>query len=265
MRNVALTAIALTFAGSAYAADLPAKAPPMVAPAAPSWTGFYIGGNVGYLINHNSSGETNFTQPAAVVSTPQAITPSESAFTGGGQIGYNWQFAPSWVLGFEGDWNWTNPKNSFCRTTDAGPPCTDLGRGFETISDKTDWLATARARVGYVWSSVLFYGTGGVAWGKVETTLSASCLVAGCGNNATANATSASFNNTRSGWVAGAGAEAMLTPNWTARIEWLHYDLGQLTNAYVAPAAFGSYGVSYTRTLQYDAVRFGVNYKFGWM
>ena len=269
---IAGAALAALIGTPALAADLALKAPPAPAPAW-SWTGFYIGGNAGYLVERDSSGLTNFTQPGTPTSNPGTNTAGMNSFTGGGQIGFNWQFAPRWVAGVEGDWNWTDPKSNFCRSTDAdggvgsiGGECFDADRGFLNFSQKTDWLATARGRLGWLVSdNVLFYGTAGGAWGKVETTLTASCAVDGCGNSAATNVTSATFSSTRSGWVAGAGVQAMLTSNWIARIEWLHYDLGNLANAFTSSPALGSYGVSYSRNLQYDAIRFGLDYKFSWM
>ena len=173
------------------------------------------------------------------------------------------QFAPSWVLGVEGDWESVKlSSGNFCRTTDTGPPCTDIGRGFLNMSETTDWLASVRGRLGWVWNGVLVYGTGGDAWGKVNTTLNATCLVAGCGNSAAVNATGAAFSTTATGWVAGAGVEGQLVGNWTARLEWLHYSLGGLTNAFTSTPATGTYTVSWTRgDMQYDTVRLGLNYK----
>jgi outer membrane immunogenic protein len=265
MKQIVVLALALSFAGTAYAADLPMKAaPPPVAPP-PSWTGFYIGGNAGYLVVQDQSGTTNFTQPAPTLTNPAFNTASANSWIAGGQVGYNWQVSPSWVIGFEGDWDATDPKHSFCRgTDDSSAPCRDNGSGFLTFSEKTEWLASARGRVGYVLGSVLLYGTAGGAWGKVDTTFVVSCAVAGCGNSGATNITTVNFNNTRGGWVAGVGAEAMIAPNWTVKGEWLHYDLGNFSNAFLAPAALGSYGVSYSRRLEYDTIRFGVNYKFGW-
>jgi outer membrane immunogenic protein len=249
----------------ASAADLPMKAAPAPLPPPPSWTGFYFGGNAGFLVGHDQSGTTNFTQPGAVASNPAFNTAAADSWIAGGQIGYNWQVSPSWVIGFEGDFDGTDPKHSFCRGTDSGSaPCFDNGRGFLTFSEKTEWLASARGRLGYVLGSVLLYGTAGGAWGKVDTTITASCAVEGCGNSGATNITTFSSNNVRGGWVAGVGAEAMIAPNWTVKGEWLHYDLGNFTTAFLTPAAIGSYGVSYSRRLEYDTIRFGVNYKFGW-
>ena len=259
-------AVGVVFPTIASAADLPrpVRPAPIVAPVA-NWTGFYIGANVGYLVESDTSGVSNFTQPAPVLSTPMPNTASGNSAVGGFQAGYNWQFAPRWVVGIEGDFDWTNPGYAFCRPTDAGPPCADAGRGFLNISQKTNWLASVRGRLGFAWfDNVLVYGTAGGAWANIDTTLSSSCFVAGCGNNGVPNGVSAAFSETKGGWVAGIGVESKIWNNWTARFEWLHYDFGTITNALGAPAAFGSYGVSYSRHVQYDTFRVGANYLFNW-
>jgi outer membrane immunogenic protein len=132
------------------------------------------------------------------------------------------------------------------------------------MSEKTDWLATARGRLGFLWNSVLIYGTGGAAWGSVKTTLTANCSATafGCGASLVPSATSSSFTNTKMGWVAGLGAETMLGPHWSTRLEWLHYDLGSVNDAFTSAAAVGPYSVSWSRTIQYDIVRLGANYQF---
>jgi outer membrane immunogenic protein len=255
-------AIGLGLAPAALAADMPLKAPPMIAPApAWSWTGFYIGGNVGYTVEQNTF-VTNFTQPAPVLNTPVAGANGGSGFSGGVQGGYNWQFDPRWVLGVEGDWQSVSMSNAFCRPTDTGAPCADTGRGFLNFNQESDWLASVRGRLGYVWNGVLAYGTAGAAWGKVDTMLNASCLAAGCGNSAAVNSTTANFGNTLTGYVAGAGIEGQVWGNWTARFEWLHYGLGGPTNAFTSTPAFGTYTVSWKQNhYNYDTVRFGLNYK----
>ena len=268
MKRIALAAAAaLMFAGAASAADMPMKAPPpvpVVAPPVWTWTGFYVGGNVGYLVESDNT-TTTFTQPGTDPITTQSQPISARSFVGGVQGGYNWQIA-SWVVGVEADWDWTDPKNTICRQTDRGN-CFDGGnnnRGALTFSTKTEWLGSVRGRVGWTMDHWFLYATGGGAWGRVDSTLSASCLNGGCGNNGTNSALTASFGNNRSGWVAGLGAEVMVTQNLTARVEWLHYDLGNLTTSVLAAPAFGSYGLSWSRSPVYDTFRVGANYKFNW-
>jgi outer membrane immunogenic protein len=165
-------------------------------------------------------------------------------------------------LGIEGDWDWANPKTSFCRNTDTGPACSDVGRGVLTLNSTTVWLATLRGRIGYAWDRYLVYGTGGVAMGKVNSSINANCLVGGCASSNAPQNTTGSFSNTNTGWVAGAGIEAMLTANWTARVEYLHVDLGTINNTLILPTS-SAQSASWSHKVTDDIVRVGANYKFG--
>ena len=266
MKVIFLSGVAaIGLAASAYAADLPMRTAPFApAPAAPSWTDFYLGGNIGYLVQHDSSSLTNFTDFSVPPATtnPQLGTASATSFTGGIQAGFNWQFVSSWVVGLEGDWDWTDPSDSLCRGTNSGLECSDNGAGFLSMSEKTDWLGTIRGRLGFLWSNVLIYGTGGAAWGSVKTTLTANCSSLGCGTSTVPSVTSSNFTDTKMGWVAGLGAEAMLGSHWSTRLEWLHYDLGTVNDSFTSSPAVGPYTVSWSRTLQFDVVRLGANYQF---
>ena len=86
MKVILLSGLAaFAIAAPAIAADLPIKSGPFVpAPAAPNWSGFYLGGNIGYLVQHDPSSLTDFTQPAAPVSNPALSTASATSFTGSG-------------------------------------------------------------------------------------------------------------------------------------------------------------------------------------
>lgn len=145
--------------------------------------------------------------------------------------------------------------------------CADTGRGFATIESETKWLATVRGRVGYTFDRFMVYGTGGVAFGEVETNVGFNCLVAGCAASPNVIATSGSANDTRTGWVAGAGIEWMFANNWMVRAEYLHVDLGTATGTVFLPAfncsPGGPCGMSYSRDLTYDMGRVGLSYKFG--
>ena len=120
----------------------------------------------------------------------------------GGTAGYNWQALGSpWVFGLEGDIDWTNIKGTF-----ANAACPT---GCET---KNNWLGTARGRVGYAWDRVMPYVTGGLAVGDIKAN----------------QAGFAGVSDTNAGWTAGAGIEAALAGNWTAKLEYLHVDLGNV-------------------------------------
>jgi outer membrane immunogenic protein len=188
------------------------------------------------------------------------------------QGGFNWQFSPIWVAGLEADWDWTNTKYTFCRQTDSNSsPCSDNGDGFETIGSKTEWLATFRGRLGVAWENWLFYATGGAALGRVRTDLTLNCLSNGCGafSNVPLLATSTN-STTKTGWVAGLGAELMLSRNWSARAEWLHIDLATISNS--LPTTGGNthfilinpiiQTAIWSRNESFDEFRLGLNYLF---
>lgn len=271
MRKVLLAIAALAFAaGSASAADIAAwpytKAPPMVQ--LYNWTGFYVGGDIGGVSQRDSGGSNFFQNVIGGSNNQLALSSSSSSFIGGGHIGYNWQFAPTWVLGIEADAQWLNAKNSFCRGLDSNlTGCADVGRGSATIESETKWLATVRGRLGYTFDRFMVYGTGGVAFGEVNTNVGFNCLIAGCAVSAFPIATSGSANDTRTGWVAGAGIEWAFAGNWLVRAEYLHVDLGTASGTVFLPTAAcaggGPCGMSYSRDLTYDMGRVGLSYKFG--
>jgi len=275
MRKLACAIAAIALIGKpALAADMAVKAPPPAAPVAPvvNWTGFYVGGNLGGVAEH-ASGTSDFLDTCSAgcfpfggfPTNPQSNSFSSTRLLGGVQAGYNWQFNPQWLVGLEGDWDWTSTRYSFCRITDQlAAPCFNNGFGFENISSKTDWLATVRGRLGWVWGNLLFYGTGGAAWGHVNTTVTLNCLGAGGrGNSVTLLTGTSSTSTTKAGWVAGLGAEGMLTKNLSVRAEWLHIDLGTISDSVTTVGtALSTQTAVWSRTERYDEFRVGVNYLF---
>jgi len=222
MRRVLLTTISLlafTVTG-ALAADLPrgmpAKAPAYV-PVGYNWTGFYLGINGGY-----GWGRSNWSGFAS------------SADPSGGMIGvtggYNWQALGSpWVFGLEGDIDWSDMKGNF---TNAACPT-----GCET---KNTWLGTARGRVGYAFDRVMPYVTGGLAVGDIQANQGGF----------------AGVHDTKAGWTVGAGIEAAIAGNWTAKVEYLHVDLGSVDCSAAACSVPTSVG------FQSEVVRAGLNLRF---
>jgi outer membrane immunogenic protein len=177
-------------ATSVLAADLPVKAPAPFAPApVATWTGFYIGANLGY--------------GWADASVEGIDTGSLDGVIGGGQLGYNWQVG-QFVIGVEGDFQGSDQKR-----TDSGSV---LGIGV-TVDQKIPWFATLRGRLGYAPGPWLFYVTGGAAWTNYEVT-------------GTALGISASESTTKSAWTVGGGVEWMFLPKWSAKLEYLYIDTG---------------------------------------
>jgi outer membrane immunogenic protein len=217
-------AIAAALIGAALlpasAADLPrgpmvTKAP-VVAPAF-NWTGFYLGVYGGY-----AWGSGDF-----------------DGFDGGmagGTIGYNWQAPGSmWVFGIEGDGGWTNFGDSLTVTA---------GGVTGTVFSEAEATATLRARLGAAWDRTLFYVTGGGAWVRNEIGFS----VAGLGI-----AVGASDTQNHFGYVVGGGIEHAFLPNWSAKVEYLYFDVGSETY----------FGAISSGDIQAHTVKFGLNYRFG--
>jgi outer membrane immunogenic protein len=170
MTTLNIAAIAALIGGHAWAADLPVKAPPVTTPAPVfSWTGFYVGGNIGAKWATTSSSVNVAPATALGSALPSgALLPlsstTRSSFIGGAQVGYNWQTGPV-VFGIEGDfnvndWKTTQVLNNFAVGTVFVP-----GDSF-TIDSQ--WQASLRGRLGYAWDRLLIYATGGVAWTDVK-------------------------------------------------------------------------------------------------
>jgi outer membrane immunogenic protein len=212
------TITAAAAAGTAQAADmnLPLKAPPPAPVAAPTWTGWYVGVHAGVNWQMSKAEYGNSGEGTRVGSLPAGNT---AGFIGGGQIGYNWQASPLWVLGIEAT------ISGLTGEVTAQPEFNNTkGNGF---SSKITWLATVRGRVGWLmdWDTML-YGTGGVAWGHVENSANPNGFASNSGFTTKSNST------TRTGWVAGAGIEHMFGgawQHWTLGLEVLYVDLGSST------------------------------------
>ncbi|MGT2441184.1 outer membrane protein [Bradyrhizobium betae] len=233
------------------------------------WTGFYAGADIGGA-KATTGGLSNFFQdddtPEFANNPQPSPASSSSSAIGGVHLGYNWQTSHL-VLGLEGDWQWMQSKQSFCRQTDIGSEaCSDNGRGFLTVQGETGGIGTVRGRLGYAFDRVMVYGTGGVAFADLRGTITADCRGAGCGNDLTRNLRALDISTVKTGWVAGAGAEFMLSRNWSARAEYLHVDIGTVSDKVsLAPdnCLGGSCGASWSRSQRYDIGRIGFSYKFG--
>jgi outer membrane immunogenic protein len=240
--------------GQAQAADLPVKVPPLVVPPpVMSWTGFYVGVNGGFggdkveypftIGGIPSFNVGNIALPGvAGVSGSASVT--SSGFFGGGQIGYNFQFAPSWVVGVETDFQGSDIKGELNLSVNTAGVSATAGT-------KLDWFGTVRGRFGYlVTPSALVYATGGWAYGQTTTSLSAGALGA---------SVSASFDHDKSGWTLGGGLEYALTNSLTFKTEYLYMDLG--TDNITSGALLGiPYSIEETTTVH--LVRAGLNFRF---
>ncbi len=191
-------ALGLVAAAPAGAADIvPGPVyPGSPALAVPGWTGFYVGANAGY-----SWGQTNKVQ-------------NKQGFTGGGQLGYDYQFG-HFVLGLEADLNWRKATHDITWTAPNGTDVT-------SYHSEQDWFGTVRSRLGFTLYNLLVYGTGGFLYGDIE-------------HQVTENRASrtGSASGVRPGWTAGAGIEWALY-QWILGVEWLHLDYATATITFPA-------------------------------
>jgi outer membrane immunogenic protein len=246
LASTALTTSPAIMGGAAWAADLPVKAPPLPAAAPFSWSGCYVGANAGgSRVSIDQSVTT--AAPALPIRTFDS-SGRDTSFTGGGQLGCNWQFDPRWVAGLEGDINYIHASRgqSF-----------RIG-GEDTVQQtRLRWLATVRARFGYAWGPSYLYATGGLALGDVKSSVTVTSV-----QNPAHITYSGSSSSTRAGWTVGAGFEHAFTNRLSLKLEYLHFDLG--TADYGVPRVDLAAAAPWTATAKVsgDIVRAGINYKF---
>jgi len=262
-RTLIAVAAAATLVGtSALAADMAVKAPPLPPPPVFTWTGFYIGGNVGYGWGRDTTGIIPGPTPAIFVNLlPQTLATDPRGWLGGAQAGYNWQTG-SFVFGVEGDIQGAHISGTVIESPiiqNNGTPFPGAGNNI-TITQKLDWFATARARLGVaVVPQLLLYVTGGGAWGRVADTANVDFRPVGTEQYP------ASASSTRGGWAAGVGGEWSLASNWSVKAEYLHVSLGG-TNTVVAQPfiPLPPFTVTYNfNRMAVDIARVGLNYRFG--
>lgn len=220
-----IVAVLLSTTSAAFAADITIPEEP--APIAPipifTWTGFYVGIVGGYNWGSSDWSTNEFDN----------VSFNANGGNVGGTVGYNYQFANNVVLGLETDLSWSGAKG-------------DVVCAFDDLRCETEsqWFGTLRPRLGYAFDRFLPYITAGAAYGNVK--LSA--------RDRFDNDFSFSDSVTRFGWSAGVGVEYAFTDQWTAKIEYLHTDLGSdnfLIDDFIVNSDWKA-----------DGVRVGVNYKF---
>ena len=235
MKKFLLATVALVALGAtvpALAADLAArpaytKAPAYVQPIY-NWTGFYIGGHLGGAF----SSDNNFN---GLVTGNNG----NGRFLGGVQVGGDYQFAPNWVLGIEGQYSWLANNNGGV-----------IFPGGFTYTNNQRGLGSVTGRVGYTWGPALLYAKGGYAW---RDNPNIGVAVAGVPAAFTTDATH------KDGYTVGAGLEYMFAPNWSAKAEYQYYNFGSTTFTSGPAPIVGARFRDDEHT-----VKVGVNYRFGW-
>ena len=217
----------------------PVKAPVVAIAPAYSWTGFYLGANAGGAWGDFDTWQGKYSD--GFLEEEDSWSRSASGFIAGGQIGYNYQFLNNVVLGIEADIEWSD--------IDATRSGSD---GFEdrhfSYGSEVEWFGTLRARLGYAFDTLLVYGTGGAAFGKVKM----------FDNNWTSPG-DYSYSDTRWGWTVGGGVEWAFAQNWSVKAEYLYVDLGTFRVNDFTPDY--EYYVQET-DFKFHTLKVGINYKF---
>ncbi len=237
-------ALAMTAASSAMAADLPVKAPPPVAPVYYSWTGCYIGGNVGAAWR----GGDGWTDDRFGLTFGGRN--NDGRFVIGGQVGCDYQFN-QFVIGAEWDADWTGRRDV---------NATVFVPGVGTLAatgGASGFISTLAARFGVAIDRVLLYGKAGFGWVGAEGDLTIANLTTG-------NAIVLSGGGSRTGWVIGAGAEWAFTPNWSMKLEWDYLRRSGDTFTVPLGARFLAGDTFSTGDRNIQVVKLGVNYRFNW-
>jgi outer membrane immunogenic protein len=253
MKRVLIALATGLLSGQALAADLPMPAPPPRAAAAYvpiitpfSWTGIYVGGNAGAAWNRGTVSDAagnSFTLPS-----------TNAVFTGGGQVGGNWQINVL-VLGVEGQFDWLANQNNASAGI-AVPAGAGTTNTLQVIS-KDRWLTTLTGRIGVAADHWLFYGKGGVAWvGNQSFTV----------NNVT---TGQSFTNSsgswNTGWTVGGGIEWAFAGPWSVKLEYDYIRLTSSSFTVPTPSPVGVLAgdVFTTGNRNIQTALIGINYRFG--
>jgi outer membrane immunogenic protein len=247
--SVALSVLGTAVAG---AADMPMKAPPPPPPPPLfTWTGFYVGGNIG-------GAWVNNTWTDSLFGTRFNNNNNNGRFIGGGQVGVNYQVG-QFVIGGEWDFDWTgdNNNNNF-----AGVILPN-GNNIVITNNRNSWITTVAARFGWAVDHWLLYGKAGGGWvGNNSPTLTN--LTTGASFTCGTFSTTTSCGNNTGGWLVGAGVEYAFTNNWTVKLEYDYLGLGNRTFIVPAGAPFLAGDTFTTNNRNVQMFKVGFNYLFNW-
>jgi outer membrane immunogenic protein len=237
---------------TAHAADMAVKAPP--APPPPpvfSWTGFYVGANIGGAWTNNRWNDTLFLTNFG--------NNNNAVFIGGGQIGGNYQIG-QFVIGGEWDFDWAANNNN-------NNGVIIPGIGNIVVTNNNRWITTVAARFGWAINHWLLYGKAGGGWvGNSNVTLTnlTTGVSFSCNTFNNFNTFNNNCGNSTGGWLVGAGFEYAFTNNWTVKLEYDYLGLGNRTFFVPVGSPFLAGDTFTTNNRNVQMVKVGVNYLFNW-
>ena len=289
MRRLVIAAFVVvsTVASAGIASAEPAS------PQGDGWEGRYAGVTIGVHWGgdqvRTSASNNQFCPPgtcshaseaaqAAIQGETGEFPVNVEAVIGGGQFGYNWKLSDRWVAGIETDIqglaDWQN-ASSASTSADVSGFANHSVVTYLTATKRVDFLGTLRGRVGYlVTPRLLVYGTGGFAYGYVhaDTSITHHFTGSGLGAIQTEFGSTSSVSRMQGGWTLGGGFEWMLSPSWSAKTEYLYYDLGtasyngQVADEIVIPSPPLPYyfvnDVNSSTRFNGNIFRIGLNYRF---
>lgn len=239
----------------ALAAAFPVAAQDLGTP----WAGWYVGANIGAdwgdsnLKARVTQGNGSVVIPPAdvnLINQTQGGGSNKTGFTGGIEGGYNYLMG-SWLLGLETEFvaldNNQRTTHNFASTI--SPATYQLNQRA-----KTSWMWSLRPRIGYVYGSWLFYGTGGIATSNIKSSFDFS------DNRVPQNIITSSDSKTKTGWIAGLGAGYAFAPRWSVKGEWLYADFGSISTTLASPNGF--VGATSEAKVKTNIIRAGVDYQF---
>jgi len=236
-----LTTSMATNAADVRARPAPYAPPPLIYVPPPfSWTGFYLGGNIG-------GGWTSRDVSDTFLGANFNNGKNNDVFIAGGQLGYNWQVS-NFVVGIEADFDGAANKDN---TGTVFIPAL----GTIQVSSHNRWITTLAARFGVASGPWLLYGKVGGGWVGADD-FTATNLMSG--------ASITVHNNINSGWLVGTGMEWAFAPNWSAKVEYNYLGLDSRTFTFPAGSLFlvGDSFIERNRDIQ--MVKVGINYLFNW-
>ena len=249
-RLIFLASVSVTaLMGTAFAADLIPPPPPVPIF---TWTGVYLGGQIGYGWGSGNLNYSGFDQvTGTALATSVGGTPS--GVVGGAHVGYQYQIN-QWVLGLEGSVDGTGLTNTAVAAFAEGTGV--------TASTTATVQGSIRGKLGIAWDRALIYATGGVAFGGFDTsfsvanpgTLTRVPFFAGDG-----------VSTTRVGWTVGGGVQYAVTDNWWVFAEYRYSNFGTVASTGLlagSPRPFAGAFLNANCTLNQNQAQVGFSYRF---